>query len=211
MVQADALTWLAENPAEPGDAVITSLPDVSELPGLGAGLEGWQEWFVAAAAQVLRWPAPESVTLFYQSDIRYQGRWVDKSYLVQKAAESVGAALLFHRVVCRRAPGTLTQGRASYSHLLAFTTGTAAPPKRPAADVLPDAGEAPWSRGMGEKACAAAVQFLLNETAARRVVDPFCGRGSVLAMANALGLDALGVEISAKRCRAARNLSVTLV
>lgn len=210
VIQGDALAWLREHQAEPGDAIVTSLPDVSELPALGPGLAGWQSWFVAAATEVLRWPRPESVSLFYQSDVRHQGQWVDKSYLVQKAAESAGATLLFHRVVCRKPAGTLTQGRASYSHLLGFTTGALLPPKRPAADVLPDAGEAPWSRGMGEKACAAACQFLLNETAARRVVDPFCGRGTVLAVANALGLDALGVEISAKRCRAARNLSVTL-
>jgi hypothetical protein len=210
VVQAEALAWLREHPAEPGDAVVTSLPDISELPALGPGLAGWQSWFVAAAAEVLRWPRLESVALFYQSDVRHQGLWVDKAYLVQKAAENVGAPLLFHRVVCRRPVGTLTQGRASYSHLLAFTMGAPWPPKRPAADVLPDAGEAPWSRGMGTLACAAACRFLLQETATRRVVDPFCGRGTVLAVANALGLDALGVEISAKRCRAARSLSVSL-
>jgi hypothetical protein len=206
VIQAEALAWLREHPSEPGDAVITSLPDVSELPELGPGLQGWQQWFVDAAALVLRWPAPESVALFFQSDVRYQGAWVDKAYLVQKAAEQVGATLLFHRVVCRRSPGTLTQGRASYSHLLAFTTGTARPPQKAAADVLPEAGEAPWSRGMGRLACQAACRFLLDETQARRVVDPFCGRGSVLAVANSLGLHALGIELSAKRCRAARKL-----
>jgi tRNA G10 N-methylase Trm11 len=40
------------------------------------------------------------------------------------------------------------------------------------------------------------------------VVDPFCGKGTVLAVANSLGLDALGVELSGKRCRAARKLSL---
>jgi len=61
---------------------------------------------------------------------------------------------------------------------------------------------------MGTRACHAACRFLLDETSARRVVDPFCGQGTVLAVANALGLDALGVELSGKRCRAARKLSV---
>jgi tRNA G10 N-methylase Trm11 len=40
------------------------------------------------------------------------------------------------------------------------------------------------------------------------VVDPFCGRGTVLAVANAMGFDALGVDLGAKRCRAARALVV---
>lgn len=206
VIQADARIWLAENAADPLDAVVTSLPDVSELPELGPGLEGWKRWFVETAAQVLRWTAPGMPCLFFQSDIRHHGQWVDKAYLVQRAAELVGATLVFHKIVCRHAPGTLTQGRPSYSHLLAFSSGEPVIPKKPSADVLPDAGEMPWSRAMGTRACEAACRFLLNETPAKRVVDPFCGKGTVLAVANALGLSALGVELSGKRCRAARKL-----
>ena len=208
VIQADAIAWLSENQAEPGDAVVTSLPDVSELPALGPGLSGWTRWFVDAAAQVMTWPKPGLPSLFFQSDVRYQGQWLDKAYLVQKAAERVGALLVFHQIVCRKPPGTLTQGRASYSHLLAFTVGSQLIPKKPRADVLPDAGDMPWSRAMGTRACEAACRFLLSETEARRVVDPFCGKGTVLAVANSLGLDALGVELSGKRCRAAQKLSV---
>ena len=32
VIQGEALAWLDEHPAEPGSSVITSLPDVSELP-----------------------------------------------------------------------------------------------------------------------------------------------------------------------------------
>jgi hypothetical protein len=208
VVHGDALVWLRENQAQPDDAVVTSLPDVSELPLLGPGLDGWKSWFVDAATQVMSWPRPGMPSLFFQSDVRHQGHWVDKAYLVQRAAEQAGALLIFHKIVCRKPPGTLTQGRASYSHLLAFTLGETLIPKKPSADVLPDAGDMPWSRAMGTRACEAACRFLLDETAARRVVDPFCGKGTVLAVANALGLDALGVELSAKRCRAARKLGV---
>lgn len=208
VIQADATAWLAEHPAQPGDAIVTSLPDVSELPALGPGLDGWKNWFVDAAAQLMAWPEPGLPALFFQSDVRYQGQWVDKSYLVQKAAERVGALLVFHKIVCRHPPGTLTQGRASYSHLLAFTLGQQLIPKKPSADVLPDAGDMPWSRAMGTRACEAACRFLQAETSTRRVVDPYCGKGTVLAVANSLGLDALGVELSGKRCRAAQKLSV---
>ena len=34
-----------------------------------------------------------------------------------------------------------------------------------------------------------------------RILDPFCGEGSVLAAANALGVDAVGIDSSRKRCR----------
>jgi hypothetical protein len=208
VVQAEALAWLAEHPPEPGDAVITSLPDVSELPELGPGLDGWKAWFIDAAVRVMSWTPKELPSLFFQSDVRHHGVWLDKAFLVQLAAERVGATLAFHKIVCRHAPGTLTQGRASYSHLLAFTRGPTLAPKKPSADVLPDAGDMPWSRAMGTRACEAACRFLIDETQATRVVDPFCGKGTVLAVANALGLHALGVELSAKRCRAARTLRI---
>ena len=63
---------------------------------------------------------------------------------------------------------------------------------------------------MGVEACHVACRYLLDETATRLIVDPFCGRGSVLAVANALGLDAIGVDVSARRCSAARKLVVEL-
>lgn len=207
VVQADALAWLREQRAEPTDAIVTSLPDVSELPELGS-VAAWKSWFIETAALVMSWPEPGLPSLFFQSDVRHQGLWLDKAFLVQQAAERVGASLVFHKIVCRKPPGTLTQGRASYSHLLAVSLGPPIIPRKPSADVLPDAGGMPWSRAMGTRACEAACRFLLDETTARRVVDPFCGKGTVLAVANSLGLDALGVELSGKRCRAARKLDV---
>jgi hypothetical protein len=63
---------------------------------------------------------------------------------------------------------------------------------------------------MGVRACEVACSYLRDEIGARVVVDPFCGRGTVLAVANEMGLDAVGVELSAKRCKAARALTVQL-
>jgi tRNA G10 N-methylase Trm11 len=68
----------------------------------------------------------------------------------------------------------------------------------------------PWSRAMGVEACRVALRFVREETATRLVVDPFCGRGTVLAVANAMGFDALGIDLGAKRCKAARALTLDL-
>lgn len=202
VVQAEARAWLAGNPAQPGSSVVTSLPDLSEIPSLD--LDGWRAWFIAAASDVLRWVPDEGVAIFYQSDIRHRGVWIDKSYLVLRAAEDVAASLVWHKIVCRRAPGEKTLGRPSYSHMLCLARAPRPPGRVVTADVLPDAGHMPWSRAMGLSACRAACTWLREETATRVVVDPFCGRGTMLAVAEAFGFDAVGVDLSAKRCKQAR-------
>lgn len=206
VIQGDAFTWLDEHPAEPGSSVITSLPDLSELPELG--LEGWRSWFIAAAERVLRWLPDDGVAIFYQSDIRWENVWIDKAHLVHCAVDNAGQKLVFHKIVCRSAPGTISWGRASYSHLLCAAKAALAGSRKPGPDVLPDAGAMPWSRAMGVEACRLACSFLRDNTSTRRVVDPFCGKGTALAVANSYGFDALGVERSGRRCRAARKLLI---
>lgn len=68
-------------------------------------------------------------------------------------------------------------------------------------------GEMLWPKGIGLDCCYVGVQFLKSVANAKGIIDPFAGQGTVLAMANAVGLPAIGVEISAKRCRKARNLA----
>ena len=205
---ADALPWLRERGTLDDASVITSLPDVSELPHLG--LDGWRAWFEEAAALAIAVAPEDAVTIFFQSDIRHRGAWIDKGALVTRAAERAGATLLHHKIVCRRPPGTLTRGRASYSHLLAFSRRLRPSLRHATPDVLAAAGEMPTPKSMGVLACLDACRFVIAETRTRTIVDPFCGAGTVLAVANALGLDAVGVDCSTRACRRARTLQVAL-
>jgi len=185
---------------------VTSLPDVSELPRLD--LDDWRRWFEDAAALVMRGVPDEGVAIFFQSDIRHGGLWVDKGALVARAAERAGMGLLFHKIVCRKPAGTVTFRRASYSHLLGYTRVLRPLLDGMTADVLPDAGFMPATKSMGVNACVDACRFIRAHTTTHTVIDPFCGWGTVLAVANALGLDAVGVELSARRCRRARGLQL---
>lgn len=185
-------------------AVVTSLPDVSEMRSMD--LATWRAWFVSTVALVCSQTAETAPAVFYQTDVKDDGRWVDKGHLVALGAERAGAACLFHRIVCRAPPGTTTFGRPAYAHLLAFSRGLRLPVKESAPDVLPALGEMSWPRAMGTAACEEACRFLLRSTACRTVADPFCGHGTALAVANAYGLDAIGVERSAKRAEKARKL-----
>ena len=205
---ADALAWLAGQPVLTGRALITSLPDSSEFPRLS--LDGWKAWFMDAAALVMSRCPDDSVAIFFQTDVKKDGVWVDKGYLCQKAAERAGLHQLWHKIVCRAPPGLATFGRPAYSHMLCFSRGVRADLSKSTADVLPQAGEVTWTRGMGVQACLAACRYVLENTPTRTVVDPFCGHGTVLAVANDLGLDAIGVELSRKRAKKARALRMPL-
>jgi hypothetical protein len=202
----DAIEWLRARGTLTGASVVTSLPDVSELPSLD--LADWSRWFVDAASLVMSRVPDEGVAIFFQSDIKRDGLWVDKAALVARAAEDSGARLLFHKIVCRKNPGTVTFGRASYSHLLAYARTLRPSLRRTTADVLPEPGFMPGTKSMGVTACREACRFVRAETPTRMVVDPFCGWGTVLAVANIFGLDAVGVDLSARMCRRARNLQL---
>jgi hypothetical protein len=202
----DALAWLVGQPVLAGCSVFTSLPDVSELSPMT--LAEWRRWFVDAARLVLEKTPDDGVAIFYQTDIKVERRWVDKGYLVLRAAEETGHELLWHKIVCRRPAGTATPGRPGYAHLLCLSRNVLADPARATADVLPGLGAMTWSRAMGLDAARAAVRFVRDHTSTRTVVDPFCGVGTALAAANEAGLDAVGVERSRRRARKARALDL---
>ena len=63
---------------------------------------------------------------------------------------------------------------------------------------------------MGLNAAAVAVRFAARRAGARTIYDPFCGRGTVLAVANAMGLGGVGFDIDEEQCEHARSLRVEL-
>ncbi|NBX59245.1 MAG: SAM-dependent methyltransferase [Opitutaceae bacterium] len=189
-----------------GACAVTSLPDVSEV---GLTLPVWREWFLAAVQLVVAAVPDDSAAIFFQSDIKRDGCWIDKGALVMSAAEAAGARVLFHKLICRRPPGTLTLGRPGYTHLIAVSRMLRCPDVLPIPDIITDAGRQPWVRAMGVRAAAHAVRFARDQAGAKVIFDPFCGVGTVLAVANRLGLDALGVEKAKKRCEQSRQLIVT--
>jgi len=202
----DAIEWLRNSPVIAGASFIGSLPDYSEFPQLS--LEEWKTWFTETAALILSRTPEDGVALFFQSDIKHENVWIDKGYLVAKAAESTGHAALFHKILCRAPAGQTTFGKPAYSHLLAFSRGVRPPASASTPDVIPDIGEKTWVRGMGFHACRVACEFIANQTLTRTMINPFCGYGSALAVANALGLDAVGIERSPKRAERARIMRV---
>ncbi len=172
------------------------------------GFDGWRQWFIDTAALICRQLSDDGIAIFYQTDVKLDGRWVDKSFLVSLGAQAANSFCLWHKVICRAPPGIITFGRPAYAHLQCFSRGKRLEKGQAFEDVLPRLGEMTWARAMGREACEAIATFLVKHTATRTVVDPFCGLGTMLAVANQHGLDAVGVELSQKRAAKARELAL---
>lgn len=200
----DAIPWMRARGPIAGACAVTSLPDVSEL---NLPLLAWREWFLNAVQLVLHSVEDNRAALFFQSDIKHENVWIDKGAMVIRAAEDAGAQVLFHKIVARRQPGLLTYGRPGYTHLIAVSRRLTCPDVLPIPDIIVDPGRQPWVRAMGIRAAAHAIRFARDHARASLIFDPFCGVGTTLAVANALGLDALGLEKSRKRSEQSRTLS----
>ncbi len=206
---ADAIEWLREHPPQEGCSLIASLPDISEFQTMS--LADWKSWFFETAKLVLSKTSDDGVSIFYQSDIKYEGHWVDKAYIVQKAAEELGHELLWHKIVCRNPAGIATFGRPSFSHMLCFSKKFRIHDlAKSTADVIPDIGEKTWQRGMGFNACMIIAKFIKEEVGSHTIIHPFCGEGSMVSVANHIGLNAIGVEKSRKRAEKAQRIEVAL-
>lgn len=208
VIEEDALGWLTQHSCQPGSSLVASLPDKSEFPKLT--LAEWKHWFMAAAELIMSKTPDDGIAVFYQSDIKVDGVWIDKSYLIMKAAEAVGAELIFHKIICRMRAGTITHGRPAYSHLIAFSkTFRPSADSYNFADVVDDIGEKTWERGMGMNACLFVANFLSRQVKCEVLINPFCGEGSMLAAANARGMNAIGIERSPKRVKKAQLLKIS--
>ena len=184
----DAIRWLKEAAPQDAQSIITSLPDVSGLPHLS--FQEWQDFFCQAIRLCLAAASGDCASIFYQTDIKRDGKWVNKAYLCQRVAEEEGQHLLWHKIFCRVPPDQTTFGRPAYSHLLCFSRKARESVAHSTPDVLSDRGDMLWSRAMGVEACRFACRWLQKQTPTRTVLDPFCGYGTVLAAANEFGFEA---------------------
>ncbi len=203
----DAITWLKSQKVLEGCSLVGTLPDFSEFQGFY--LEEWKSWFMETATLIMEKCPDDGVAIFYQTDIKVEGNWIDKSFIIQKAAEAQGMSLIWHKIVCRAPAGIPTFGMPSYSHILCFSKKIKGVVSQSTADVLPLMGEKTWVRGMGINASLMIAKFISTQTKSHTVVNPFCGQGAVLAGANAYGLKAIGIERSPKRALKSQTLKIS--
>lgn len=204
---ADALQWLEACDDGTLSHVVTSLPEWSELNQNGAMSEdAYERWFKSAAALLFRKVRPAGYVVFYQTDRKCNGCWMDKSAWLSESARQSNVPLRWHKIALRRSVDGVDLHRPAYAHLLCFSKALG--PGATTPDVFM-AGAAVYKHGMGLDAVRVAIRLIATRPPLGAIVDPFCGRGTVLALANAHGLDAVGVDNDAAQCEAARALTLT--
>ena len=125
---------------------------------------------------------------------------------------------MWQKVVLTDAAGRWQGGtRAGFVTLLCFSKQHRVPRHHVTVDVLADRGHMSYGHAMGGAACSAAIEYVKEVAALQSIgggaggqggaggeypviVDFFCGHGSVLGVANAHGLPAIGMEINLKCC-----------
>lgn len=199
IICADALPWLEKEC--PPCSIVMSPPDQAEI---GGTIEAWQIWYRDACYLAFARLAKGAAGIVYATDRKHAGRWHSKAEIIISAGRAAGVELLWHKIVLRRDPGKADIHRPGYSHLMAFGDSSAKPGVT-SADVI-SRGTMIYPNAMGMIPARLAVEFAGRKDIP--LVDPFCGRGTVPAVAAALGFDAIGVDIDETQCTAARGLNL---
>lgn len=197
IVCADALKWLVSDC--PPCSIVASPPDQNEL---GCSLVDWEAFYSEALRLMFAALAPGAPAVIYATDRKADGYWHSKSAMIIRLAREAGLRPVWHKIVLRRAPGKVDLHRPGFSHLIALGDETLRPGTS-TPDVI-ERGRMIYPNAMGMGAAKLALDFAGRDDLP--LVDPFCGRGTVPAMAEAMGLDAIGVDIDPAQTKAAEAL-----
>lgn len=194
----DSIPWLADH-INCG-AIVTSLPDAEEME---MPIWAWRDWFVGAAGACMASVDQDQPSIFYQTDRKADGGIESKAHLLFNASRIHGLRVIWHKIALRRQVDCVDLFRPTYTHLIAFSRRCKVGSTTP--DVI-HRGTTLYKNGMGVEAARVAVQFAGRTS--KTIIDPFCGRGTVLAVAEEEGFDAIGIDIDPEQVEFARTVQI---
>lgn len=211
IICTDALPWLNENKGL--GAIFTSLPDYEAADyGSWRGshecnpVEYYEQWFIDAAHACMQATAPGCPTIFYQTDRKHDRELISKTALLSYAAYLYAddrRPLLWHKIIERK---NVDRYRPGIIHMMAFGDAKKkCGPGVATADIF-KRGDAYEKDSFSYQAIRVALNFCSRKT--DTIIDPFCGTGSMLAIANEeYGMNAIGIDIDSDKCVIAQSLT----
>lgn len=196
----DAVSWLMNNNDDFEGSVFCGIPDIQDInlfakktQGILCRAKEYETWFVNVIQAIFRRIRKGQCAIFSQTDFKVideEGMvayWMDKSYLCSKIAETYGFTLLWHKIALGSDIGS-TSYRPSFTHLLCYGNNV---PFHSSMFQTPDVierGHMTWPKATGLEACILAVAFLKHVVNTQLIINPFCGHGTIVAVANYFGM-----------------------
>jgi len=169
----------------------------------GHEIHEWQAWIRKTCKLLASSLSDKGVIIFYQTDRKHQGALIDKKSLISAEFHRLGYRTIMNKVILKQEPETINLFRPTFSTLFGFSKATNSGKATP--DVI-YSGDMVYKNAIGLNACKLSLEFIQKQVGKTLIVDPFCGQGSILKIANDMGLDALGVDIMQEQCDKAINL-----
>jgi len=182
-------------------AIITSLPDMEEIGE--TKIYKYHLWLFVACEKLRNSIDENGVIFFYQTNRKYKGTLIDKNSLITSQFIPYEFNKVFEKIILRKEPETIDRYRPTYTTLTAFSKTLKA--GQPTPDII-HRGNMMYKNAMGENAIKVCLDFVKKNVETDTILDPFCGRGSVLRLANFYGYNAIGIDIDPKQCEIAKNI-----
>lgn len=176
--------------------------------GLEFKAKEYKKWFVRTLQLIFQRVPIGQCVILTQTDAKILSNdgnvvsWMDKSYMCISEAEKFNCTLLWHKIAID-SQAEISSHRPCYTHLLCFGKSFQFHTSQFLTPDVIDRGLMTWEKATGLEACLLCLAFLRYVVNAPCVINPFCGKGTILAVANYFGLRSIGIEVMPKRARKA--------
>ncbi len=194
----DAMDYI--NSVKSFDSVLTSIPDREETD---MSIEEWKHWFCNVVRKIVS--KTNNYAIFYQTNRKVDGGLIDKSYLVNQGISISGGKLLWSKIALCRDVNASDLFRPTFTHILCASKKKGSGKNK--ADVI-HRGKMIYKNAMGLNACMFCLDFIKNNSDTKVITDPFCGQGSILAIADKMGFETIGVDILEEQCEKSKKLYI---
>jgi hypothetical protein len=193
IICGDSLTILSKQDLEPMN-IFTGMPDNTEM---NLDYKQYEEYRNKILPRIFEL-GKDNILLFTQTDKKatYEGEWFDKISIIYKYARIYSLKLIFHNIALY----THEDGFPQYQHYLCFSNKL-----QPQKNRLLLGGDKLYKNGTPFGIILDALKFL-TKSDCKAVLDPFCGKGTNLALANLFGICGVGIDIDPLQCRDSMNL-----
>jgi DNA modification methylase len=202
IIVADSLEWLKNyNKTLPN--VITGICDLDET---NMKMDDYLVFFKNIATLIFKKLDKNGYAIFTQTDRKYNKEWIDKSAILTNIALNLGLKMVWHKIILNRGVNKTDLFRPTYSHILCYTyNGTSG---AATADVL-DISERLYKNATPIKAAELCLEFVKKyNKKSTDIIDPFVGYGTIVALANKMKMNAIGIDIDPKQAKKAELLKI---